>query len=171
MLKEPEVPWPWHVQSFLELGLGVSFCGCLPTIGTDGGVGVTKVIQAVEQFRKVFTTMFECYASLRDNQHMAESDLVSFCSDFCLVPDLVPRHEIHRVYMMAECLFKHPVAASLSSSLTSDLSNVSTLSVPSRGSGPKRVTVSNNVGIVYGSLKFRQRVGQAKLWAATLLHS
>jgi len=93
-----------------------------------------EVIQAVEQFRKVFTTMFECYASLRDNQHMAESDLVSFCSDFCLVPDLVPRHEIHRVYMMAECLFKHPVAASLSSSLTSDLSNVSTLSVPSRGS-------------------------------------
>ena len=116
----------------LGTGVGCFFYGCLPTIGTDGGVGVAKVIQAVEQFRRVFTTMFECYASLRDNQHMAESDLASFCSDFCLVPDLVPRHEVHRVYMMAECLFKH--VASLSSSLTSDLSNVSTLSVPSRGS-------------------------------------
>lgn len=88
----------------------------------------------VEQFRHIFSTIFDCYASLRDKQHMVELDFLSLCYDFCLVPDLVPRHEVHRVYFMVECLDKHP-AHSLASSLTSDLSNLSMLSVPSRSSG------------------------------------
>lgn len=92
-----------------------------------------EVMKMVEQFREVFSTIFDCYASQREKRHMAEVDLVSLCYDLCLVPDLAPRHEVHRVYMMAECLDKHPTP-SLASSLTSDLSNVSTLSVPSRGS-------------------------------------
>ena len=91
-------------------------------------------MQIVEQFREVFSIIFDCYASQREKRHMTEMDLVSLCYDLCLVPDLAPRHEVHRVYMMAECLDKHPTQ-SLASSLTSDLSNVSMLSVPSRGSG------------------------------------
>ena len=50
---------------------------------------------------------------------MNAMDLVSFCYDFCLVPNLVPRHEVKRAYQAAILVERQEV--SLASSLTSDL--------------------------------------------------
>ena len=50
-------------------------------------------MRIAEQFRKVFSRIFACYASEKENRHMLQSDLVSFCYDVCLVPDLVSRND------------------------------------------------------------------------------
>eukprot|EP00913_Durusdinium_trenchii_P013687 g12851.t1 len=91
-----------------------------------------EVMQIVEQFRHAFTVIFESYASETKEKkpHMNAMDLVSFCYDFCLVPNLVPRHEVKRAYQAAILVERQEV--SLASSLTSDLS---TLSVPRNSKG------------------------------------
>jgi len=64
-----------------------------------------EVIQVVEQYRGLFSILFDSYASEQKGtkQHMKDTDLVALCYDFRLVPSLMSRHEVLRVYSIAVC--------------------------------------------------------------------
>ncbi|CAJ1427465.1 unnamed protein product [Effrenium voratum] len=100
-----------------------------------------EVMRIAEQFRKVFSRIFACYASEKENRHMLQSDLVSFCYDVCLVPDLVSRNEVQRVYGLAVCLDKpleEPPSLSTSLSTTSQSSQSLVPPAPQRSSFKSR---------------------------------
>jgi len=64
-----------------------------------------EVLQLIEQFRPIFEAMFTSYAQEQrgESTHMTETDLVALCYDLRLVPDLVSRFEVQRVYALAVC--------------------------------------------------------------------